>query len=150
MSRRSGSRLGGGESVRARAVIIATGAEYRKIEVPNLARFEGIGIYYAATQVEAQVCQQDPVVVVGGGNSAGQATMFLAQQGRPVDVLIRGPDLAESMSRYLIRRIEESPYVRLRRQTQVIGLEGGDHLERVTWRDETGETSTRPFVTSSR
>jgi thioredoxin reductase (NADPH) len=136
----------GGASVRARAVIIATGAEYRKLDVPNLRQFEGAGVYYAATQVEAQVCQGDQVAVVGGGNSAGQATMFLSQSGRQVDVLIRGPDLSASMSNYLIRRIDESPSVTLRRRTQIVALAGGEHLEQVTWRDETtGVETTRPL-----
>jgi thioredoxin reductase (NADPH) len=134
-----------GRSVRARVVVIATGVQYRKIEAANLAKYEGAGVYYAATHVEVQACQQDAVAVIGGGNSAGQAAMFLAQQDRKVDILIRGPDLAASMSRYLIRRIEEAPNVSLRRRTEVVSLEGGEHLERVTWRDETGSESTHPI-----
>src|SRR5262249_32386933 len=104
----------GGQSVRARAVVIATGAEYRKLEIPELERFEGTGVYYGATFIEAQRCEADDVIVVGGGNSAGQAAMFLSQSARQVHVLIRGESLAASMSRYLIRRIEESPNVTLR------------------------------------
>ncbi len=138
--------LAGGESVRARAVVVATGVEYRKLDVPNLAQFEGVGVYYAATFVEAQRCSDDEVVVVGGGNSAGQAATFLAQSSRHVHVLIRGPDLAASMSRYLVRRIEETPNISLRRHTRVIGLDGGDHLERVTWRDDaSGEERSEPI-----
>jgi thioredoxin reductase (NADPH) len=138
-----GIDLAGGDSVRARAVVLATGAQYRKLDVPELARFEGVGVYYAATFVEAQRCMTDEVVVVGGGNSAGQAAMFLARTSRRVHVLIRGSDLASSMSRYLIRRIEETPNITLRRRTRIVALRGGDHLESVTWRDDaTGEEST--------
>lgn len=137
--------LGGGEHVRTRAVIIATGAEYKKLAIPDLARFEGVGIYYAATYVEAQRCGDNEVVIVGGGNSAGQAATFLARSCKHVHMLIRGPDLAASMSRYLIRRIEETPNITLRKRTRVVGLEGKDHLERVTWCDDaTGEVSTHP------
>jgi thioredoxin reductase (NADPH) len=134
--------LGNGDSVRARTVIIATGVEYRKLGVEGLSRFEGVGIYYGATFVEAQRCEGEDVIVVGGGNSAGQAATFLSRSSRHVHVLIRGPDLAESMSRYLIQRIEETPNITLNRRTEIVGLEGDDHLERVTWRNgETGATS---------
>jgi thioredoxin reductase (NADPH) len=134
--------LGNGDSVRARAVIIATGVEYRTLGVEGLSRFEGVGVYYGATFVEAQRCEGEDVIVVGGGNSAGQAATFLSRSSRHVHVLIRGPDLAESMSRYLIQRIEETPNITLNRCTEVVGLEGGDHLERVTWRDNrNGATS---------
>lgn len=130
----------------ARAVVIASGAEYRKLDVPELARFEGVGVYYAATYIEAQRCSEDQVIVVGGGNSAGQAATFLARSTSHVHVLIRGPDLAESMSRYLIRRIEETPNITLHRRTRVIALEGQEHLERVTWRDDAkGEDATHPI-----
>ncbi len=136
--------LAGGESVRARTVIVATGAEYRKLDVSDLARFEGAGVYYAATYVEAQRCAEDEVVVVGGANSAGQAATFLAQASKKVHMLIRGPDLAESMSRYLIRRIEETPNIVLYRRTEIVALRGREHLESVTWRDEvSGEETTR-------
>ncbi len=135
--------LQSGDSIRARAVVIATGAQYRKLDVPDLARFEGVGVYYAATQIEAQRCGAEEIIVVGGGNSAGQAATFLARVSRHVHMLIRGPDLAESMSRYLVRRIEETPNITLRRRTQVVALEGGEHLEKVTWRDDVaGETKT--------
>jgi thioredoxin reductase (NADPH) len=135
--------LDGGLSVPARTVIIATGARYRKLSVENLARFEGAGVYYAATPIEAQLCRSDEIIVVGGGNSAGQAAVFLAQTARRVHVLTRSAGLAESMSRYLIRRIERDPTIALRTRTEIVGLEGDNHLERVSWRDgESGDVTT--------
>jgi thioredoxin reductase (NADPH) len=136
--------LTNGESVRARCVVIATGAEYRRLDVPGLVRFEGAGVYYAATFLEAQRCSEDEIVVVGGGNSAGQAAMFLAKTSKHVHMLIRGPDLAASMSRYLIVRIEDTPNITLRRKTRIVAAHGGGHLEKVTWRDDaTGEETTK-------
>jgi thioredoxin reductase (NADPH) len=135
--------LAGGDSIRARAVVVATGAQYRKLEVPGLARFEGVGVYYAATFVEAQRCGTEEVVVVGGGNSAGQAATYLARSAGHVHVLIRGPDLAESMSRYLIRRIEETPNITLHRRTQIVAMAGAEHLEEITWRDAASGGDTR-------
>ena len=129
--------------VQARAVIIATGAEYRRLPIENLSQFEGAGVYYGATFIEAQVCGGEEVIVIGGGNSAGQAAVFLAQTARRVHMLIRSGGLAESMSRYLIRRIEESPAIVLRTHTEIVALEGRDHLERVRWRDDqTGKIET--------
>jgi thioredoxin reductase (NADPH) len=135
--------LEGGRTVRARAVIIASGAEYRKLEIADLARFEGVGVYYAATYMEAQRCASDEVILVGGANSAGQAATFLSKTSRHVHVLIRGADLSSTMSRYLIRRIEETPNITVQRRTQVTALHGGERLERVTWRDDaSGEETT--------
>jgi len=125
-----------GTRVPARTVIIATGAEYRRLAVEKLARFEGAGVYYGATFVEAQLCRGEEVVVVGGGNSAGQAAVFLAQTAKRVHMLVRSADLAESMSRYLIRRIEQSPTIVLRTRTEIVALDGAEHLERVRWRDD--------------
>jgi thioredoxin reductase (NADPH) len=132
-----------GSSVRARAVIIATGAEYRRPPLANLSRFEGAGIYYTAMRMEQQLCAGEDVIVVGGGNSAGQAAVFLAESARHVHMLVRGSGLAESMSRYLIRRIEDNPAITLRTHTRIVALEGDWHLEQVRWRDEgTGDEET--------
>jgi thioredoxin reductase (NADPH) len=128
--------LDNGQVIPARAVIIATGAEYRKPAIDNLATFEGAGVYYGATPMEAQLAVGAEVVVVGGANSAGQAAVFLASTARHVHMLVRGPGLADTMSRYLIRRIEDNPAISLRTRTQITGLEGNGRLERVTWRDE--------------
>jgi thioredoxin reductase (NADPH) len=131
-----------GVRISARTVVIATGAQYRKLPLEKLSHFEGAGVYYGATFVEAQLCgREEEVIVVGGGNSAGQAAVFLAQATKRVYMLIRSNGLAESMSRYLIRRIEESPNIALRTHTEIVALEGGDHLESVRWQNnETGQT----------
>jgi thioredoxin reductase (NADPH) len=121
--------------VSARAVIIATGAEYRRPSLDRLTRFEGAGVYYGATFVEARLCEGDEVAVVGGGNSAGQAAVFLAQTTRRVHVLVRSDGLADTMSRYLVRRIEENPKIVLHTRTEITALEGNGTLERVRWRD---------------
>ena len=123
------------EEVPARTVVIATGVQYRKLSLENLSRFEGAGVYYSATHLESQLCGGEEVVIVGGGNSAGQAAVFLAQTARRVYVLVRSNGLAKSMSRYLIRRIEESPNIELRTDTEVIALSGNDHLEAMEWRN---------------
>jgi thioredoxin reductase (NADPH) len=129
-----------GTRVPARTVIIATGAEYRKPPCEELLRFEGAGVYYGATFIEAQVCRGEEVIVVGGGNSAGQAAVFLAQTARRVHMLVRSGGLAASMSRYLIRRIEDNPNIELRTSTELSDCEGDTHLERVAWTDRvTGE-----------
>ncbi len=128
----------------ARTVVIATGAEYRKPSLENLSRFEGAGVYYGATFLEAQLCSGEDVIVVGGGNSAGQAAVFLAQMSARVHLFVRSDSLAQSMSRYLVRRIEETPTIELRPHTEIVGLEGDEHLESVRWQNkETGETEER-------
>ncbi len=133
-----------GSHAPARAVILATGAEYRRLAVENIARFEGAGVYFGATFVEAQLCRGDEVVVVGGGNSAGQAAMFLSQTSRRVHMLVRSTGLAATMSRYLILRIEESPNIELHTSTEIEAVEGDQHLERVRWRSrETGTVATK-------
>src|SRR5262252_1292987 len=134
-------KFDGDEKVPARTVVIASGAQYRKLPVENLSRFEGAGVYYGATHLEAQMCGDEDVVVVGGGNSAGQAAVFMAQTARRVYMIVRADGLAKTMSRYLIRRIEETPNISLLTKTEVISLEGNDHLETVVWRNQgTGET----------
>jgi thioredoxin reductase (NADPH) len=136
--------IAGGSKLAARAIIIATGARYRKLPLDNLAQFEGAGVYYAATFMEAKLCGGAEVVIVGGGNSAGQAAVFLASTAIRVYILVRAKGLAESMSRYLIRRIEDHPRIVLLTQTEVIDLDGRNHLERITWRDGgKGEVETR-------
>jgi thioredoxin reductase (NADPH) len=136
--------IGDGPPIPARAVIIASGAEYRKPALERLSAFEGAGVYYGATPMEARLCAGEDVAVVGGGNSAGQAAVFLASTARQVHMLVRGPGLADTMSRYLIRRIEENPSIVLRTRTEIVGLEGNTELERVRWRDnQTAETESR-------
>ena len=135
--------LSDGRVVRARTIVIATGAEYRQLALDNLASFVGAGVYYAATHIEAQVCRGEEVVVVGGGNSAGQAAVFLATDCQHVNIVVRGAGLAETMSRYLINRIQESRAIELHTHTEIAALEGDGRLERVTWRCATsGEVVT--------
>jgi len=136
--------LEGGGVVKARAVVIASGVKYRSSHIPGVERFEGAGVYHAATHLEEQLCSGEEVAVVGGGNSAGQAVVFLARAVRRVQMLVRA-SLAETMSRYLIRCIEELPNVTVRTHTRIVALEGsGAHLERVRWRnDATSEEETR-------
>jgi thioredoxin reductase (NADPH) len=130
-----------GVSLVARTVIIATGAQYRKLSVPNLTQFEGTGVYYGATFVESQLCSGEEVIVVGGGNSAGQAAVFLSQTAKRVHILVRSNGLSDTMSRYLIRRIEESPNITLHAHTEIVELKGEKYLERVIWKNnKTGET----------
>src|SRR3954470_18232027 len=133
-----------GARVPARAVIIATGAQYRRPSFANLSQFEGAGVYYGATFIEAQLCGGDPVIIVGGGNSAGQAAVYLAQTARRVHIFVRSAGLADSMSRYLVRRIEESPTIELHTHTEIVALEGDGHLDRVSWRNvQTGGVETQ-------
>jgi thioredoxin reductase (NADPH) len=124
-------------------VVIATGARYRRSSIANLAQFEGAGVYYNATFMEAQLCEGDEVIVVGGANSAGQAAVFLAQTARRVYLLVRSNNLSVDMSRYLIRRIEETPTIQVKTKTEIVALEGDEHLERVWWRDGTGAVTSQ-------
>jgi len=141
-----GLEVGDGQRLPARAVIIATGAEYRRLPIDGLPRFEGAGVYYAATFMEAQLCAGEDVVVVGAGNSAGQAAVFLAQGARRVHMVIRSAGLADTMSRYLIRRIEDHPAIVRHVHTEIVSLEGNGHLERVGWRDnQAGRVDTHPI-----
>ena len=128
-------KLDGGEALAARAIVIATGAQYNKLPLPNLPRFEGNGVYYGATYMESQLCVGDEVAIVGGGNSAGQAATYLAQTAARVHMLVRAGGLSATMSRYLIQRLEENPKVQLHFRTEVTELDGAEHLERVAWRE---------------
>ena len=131
--------------IEARAVILASGATYRKLDhLDGYDTYEGQGIHYAATALEAQFCAGTEAVVVGGGNSAGQAAVFLSRHASHVHVLVRGEGLADSMSDYLVGRIERSPRITLHTRAEITALHGGRLLERVTWRDrDTGEETTR-------
>ncbi|MGB6934490.1 MAG: FAD-dependent oxidoreductase [Acidobacteriaceae bacterium] len=134
--------LENGGLIETRSIVIAAGAQYNKPNVQNLERFEGQGVYYAATFMEAQLCTGDEIIVVGGGNSAGQAAAFLAETVKKVYVLVRGKELSATMSRYLIQRIAENPAIELHFQTEIVALAGDSHLERVTWLNRaTGEES---------
>jgi thioredoxin reductase (NADPH) len=136
----------GDQSVLARAIVIATGARYHKPALASLERFEGVGIYYCATALEARLCSDEDVIVVGGGNSAGQAAVFLSQTARKVTVMVRAKTLSTTMSRYLIRRITETPNIELLVETEIVELAGGDALESVTWLDKPrDERTTRPI-----
>jgi thioredoxin reductase (NADPH) len=137
-------KLDGGDELRARAVVVASGARYRRPEIENLDRFEGRGVWYWASPIEARLCSGQDVVLVGGGNSAGQAAVFLSGHARKVLMIIRGGGLGASMSRYLIERIEATPNIELLFNTEVVALEGGpgSSLERVRWRSRlSGEES---------
>ena len=135
--------LDSGSALAAHSIVISTGAQYNKPPIANLKKFEGQGIYYGATRMESQLCENEDVIVVGGGNSAGQAAVFLSQTSRKVHMLVRSGTLSETMSRYLIQRIADNPAIELHFQTEIAGLEGDTQLQRVTWRDRvTGETST--------
>jgi thioredoxin reductase (NADPH) len=134
-------RFEDGAGVTATSVIIATGARYNRLALDRLTAFEGVGVYYAATQMEAQACTGGPVVIVGGGNSAGQAALFLARTCTEVHIVIRGESLATSMSRYLIDQIERHPHIRISPRTEVIGLVGERELEGVVLHDHEREAS---------
>jgi thioredoxin reductase (NADPH) len=129
--------------VPTKAVIIATGAHYRRLDVDNLERFEGSGVYYAATELEARVCRGNNTIIVGGGNSAGQAAVYMAQQGSPVSLVVRRSALTETMSRYLIDRVEAHERIEVLYRTEVRGLAGESHLEEViVENNESGERRT--------
>jgi thioredoxin reductase len=137
-----GVSLDDGTTIRARTVVIATGARYRRPALANLTQFEGAGVYYHATDTEgAQVTDRDEVIVVGGANSAGQAAVYLARKARRVHMLVRADGLAGRMSHYLSRRVGEEPAIHVRTGTEIVALEGNGRLERVRWRDDTGATT---------
>jgi len=135
-------RLDDKTDLRGRSVVIATGARYRRLPLPNQERFDGAGLYYAATELEAKRCREAEVVVVGGGNSAGQAAMFLAETARCVHLVYRGPVLGRSMSHYLVSRLEHAPNVRIHTGSEVQSLRGGDQLESVTIVNGRGQRET--------
>jgi thioredoxin reductase (NADPH) len=135
-----------GAQILARTVIIATGAEYRKLPLENISQFENAGVYYSATFIESKLCAGEEVCVVGGGNAAGQAAVSLAQSARHVHMLVRSDGLAETMSRYLIRRIEEDPRITVHTRTEIAALEGDDHLESVHLRRRDDGTTQRKDV----
>jgi thioredoxin reductase (NADPH) len=126
--------LASGEVLSGRAVIVATGAQYRRLDVPELERYEGVSVYYAATQIEAQMCPTCPVVIIGGGNSAGQAAMFLSRAA-DCRLVIRGADLGRSMSRYLVDEIERNPRIEVLTDREIVALEGERELDAVVVRD---------------
>ncbi|HEX3482212.1 MAG TPA: FAD-dependent oxidoreductase [Kofleriaceae bacterium] len=133
-----------GQSVVTRTIVIATGARYHKPALAQLERFEGVGVYYCATALEARLCRDDDVIVVGGANSAGQAAVFLSRTARKVHLLVRASGLSSTMSRYLIRRIAETPNIELLAETEIVELHGDAALERVTWlAKRTGERASR-------
>jgi len=135
-----------GSELSARSIVIATGAQYNKPELPNLTLFEGRGVYYGATYIESQLCEGDEVIVVGGGNSAGQAAVFLSQTARKVHLLVRADGLSETMSRYLIKRVTENPAIDLHVKTQITRLGGENQLEEVEWLNKaTGESTVLPI-----
>jgi thioredoxin reductase (NADPH) len=124
-----------GQRVRAGAIVVASGVQYRRLPLERLADFEGSGVYYSATEMEARYCKDTEAVIIGGGNSAGQAAMFLCRYARCVRVLVRGSSLAASMSSYLTSRLEADPGITIEYDSEVTALEGGEHLESVTVRN---------------
>lgn len=137
-------RLAGGAIVRGRVVVVATGAHYRRLDIPNFDRFEGQGIHYAATAMESRLCEREEAVVVGGGNSAGQAALFLSRTCEQVHMLVRGKGLAAGMSDYLVQRIAASPRITLHTETEITALEGDAMLRTVTWTNRaSGASETR-------
>jgi thioredoxin reductase (NADPH) len=135
--------LSSGAVATGRTVVIATGAQYRRLSVPRFEEFEGVGVYYAATQAEARLCADEPVVIVGGGNSAGQAAMFLSRHSSSCRLLIRGGDLGKSMSRYLVDQVERNGAIEVLRHSQVVELGGDRELETLTIVDSRSGERTR-------
>jgi thioredoxin reductase (NADPH) len=136
--------LDDGAAVQGRTIILAAGAQYRKLDLPKLEQFRCAGIYYGATQLEAQLCGKQEVAVVGGGNSAGQAAIFLAEHAKHVYLVVRGAGLSDTMSRYLISRIEACPDITIKKRTEICALEGETELQSIRWRDaETGAVESR-------
>jgi thioredoxin reductase (NADPH) len=125
--------------LKTKSIVIATGAQYRKIPLANLANYEGVGVYYGASTIEAQMALGQEVVVVGGGNSAGQAAVFLSKTAKRVHIVIRAAHLADTMSKYLIRRIEECPDITIHPHTEIVELQGESHLEGLVWRDNVAD-----------
>jgi len=138
--------LDDGQEVPARSIVLATGAQYNKPSLPNLDVYTGKGIYYNATFMEAQLCAGEQVVVIGGGNSAGQAAVFLSQNTAGVLMLVRSGSLADTMSRYLIQRIEENPLIEVHYSSELTKLEGDGHLERISWIDKKSGEISAPFI----
>jgi thioredoxin reductase (NADPH) len=136
-----------GQAIQARAIIVATGARYRKLDVPDYDRYEGQGIHYAATPMEGQLCTDEEVVVVGGGNSAGQAAMFLSRIAAHVHILVRSTGLAATMSDYLVQRIRQSTRISLHTETDIVAFDGNDRLRGVSWKHRpSGKRVTRPVA----
>jgi thioredoxin reductase (NADPH) len=138
--------LDDGQEVPARSIVLATGAQYNKPSLPNLDVYTGKGIYYNATFMEAQLCAGEQVVVIGGGNSAGQAAVFLSQNTAGVLMLVRSGSLVDTMSRYLIQRIEENPLIEVHYSSELTKLEGDGHLERISWIDKKSGEISAPFI----
>jgi thioredoxin reductase (NADPH) len=139
-------RLSGGETIRARTIVIASGVVYRQPEIPGIERFIGGGVHYAASYLESVLCRNQEVAIVGGGNSAGQAAVYLSGFAKHVYIVVRGPGLAQSMSRYLIRRIETTPNISLVTHTVLTELKGGETLESVRWKNAITDEETEPPV----
>ncbi len=137
--------LENGQRIAARSIIIATGARYRTLGLPDRAHLDGSGVYYGATSMEARLCTDEEVVVIGGGNSAGQAAVFLAQTAGRVHMLVRSHDLAATMSRYLIRRVDDHPNIVQHKGCEITALHGDSHVESVEWRNQHGEIETHPI-----
>jgi thioredoxin reductase (NADPH) len=138
--------LDSGQDIPARTIVLAMGAQYNRPSLPNLDMFSGRGIYYNATFMEAQLCANEKVIVIGGGNSAGQAAVFLSQNCAGVEMLVRSDSLAQTMSRYLIQRIEQNPSIQVHYGSELTTLDGDDHLERASWtKKSSAEISTEPI-----